>query len=367
MRIDTLNTWIWRCGSCACSWPSTRSGRSRPPPIDSGCRRPRCPAHSPPSSTSSALGSCTARRAGSSPPTPARRSPRPPAACSPSSTVPSPRRAASDRSSASGTSGPHSARTRPPCSAPGIGCTPTTPMRLVRLNRRDGGLADGLVDLAVLRHHVDPELDSELVGTEPRVAARADRPSARRPGDRRPRRPGPVHGRRRPAHGHDLGRALDLGGTRGAADDRDRRRRGVARPHRRGRRHRRHGGGHRPPLSASGRRLRADRRRAADRGAPRLAPPVPASVRRSGRARHPRRLRSATRSPKLGCREGRADRDLRLRRRRAHRGPRHHRPAAARVDPLHRRHRALALRPEADRRRARATRSRCSTTSSTRA
>ena len=46
-----------------------------------------------------------------------------------------------------------------------------TPMRLVRLNRRDGGLADGLVDLAVLRHHVDPELDSELVGTEPRVLA----------------------------------------------------------------------------------------------------------------------------------------------------------------------------------------------------
>ena len=46
-----------------------------------------------------------------------------------------------------------------------------TPMRLVRLNRRDGGLAEGLVDLAVLRHHVDPELDSELVGTEPRVVA----------------------------------------------------------------------------------------------------------------------------------------------------------------------------------------------------
>jgi len=46
-----------------------------------------------------------------------------------------------------------------------------TPMRLVRLNRRDGGLADGLVDLAVLRHHVDPELDSEPIGTEPRVAA----------------------------------------------------------------------------------------------------------------------------------------------------------------------------------------------------
>ena len=45
------------------------------------------------------------------------------------------------------------------------------PMRLVRLNRRDGGLAEGLVDLAVLRHRVDPELDSELVGTEPRVVA----------------------------------------------------------------------------------------------------------------------------------------------------------------------------------------------------
>ncbi len=46
-----------------------------------------------------------------------------------------------------------------------------SPMRLVRLNRRDGGLADGLVDLAVLRHGVDPELDSELVGSEPRVVA----------------------------------------------------------------------------------------------------------------------------------------------------------------------------------------------------
>lgn len=45
------------------------------------------------------------------------------------------------------------------------------PMRLVRLNRRDGGLVDGLVDLAVLRHGVEPELDSELVGTEPRVVA----------------------------------------------------------------------------------------------------------------------------------------------------------------------------------------------------
>ena len=182
---------------------------------------------------------------------------------------------------------------------------------------------------------------------------RADRPSARRPGDRRPRRPGPVHGRPRPAHGHDLRRALDLGGARGAADDRDRRRRGVARPHRRGRRHRRHGGGHRAPLSASGRRVRADRRRAADRGAPRLAPPVPASVRRSGRPRHPRRLRTPTRSPKLGCRDGCTDRDLRLRRRRSHGGPCREGPAAARVDPLHRRPRALALRPEEDRRRAR--------------
>lgn len=45
------------------------------------------------------------------------------------------------------------------------------PMRLVRLNRRDGGLAEGLVDLAVLRHHVDPELESEPIGTEPRVVA----------------------------------------------------------------------------------------------------------------------------------------------------------------------------------------------------
>jgi len=55
------------------------------------------------------------------------------------------------------------------------------PMRMVRLNRRDGGLGEGLVDLAVLRHHVDPELDSELVGAEPRVlAVPIDHPLAER-------------------------------------------------------------------------------------------------------------------------------------------------------------------------------------------
>ncbi|MDQ0575887.1 LysR family transcriptional regulator [Agromyces albus] len=48
---------------------------------------------------------------------------------------------------------------------------PATPMRLVRLNRRDAGLVDGLVDLAVVRHPVErSDLDSELVGVEPRVA-----------------------------------------------------------------------------------------------------------------------------------------------------------------------------------------------------
>jgi DNA-binding transcriptional LysR family regulator len=47
---------------------------------------------------------------------------------------------------------------------------PATPVRLVRVNRRDAGLLDGLVDLAVVRHPVErSDLDSELVGVEPRV------------------------------------------------------------------------------------------------------------------------------------------------------------------------------------------------------
>lgn len=47
-----------------------------------------------------------------------------------------------------------------------------SPLRMVRVNTRDAGLVDGLVDLAVLRHPLDrPELDAELVGTERRVAA----------------------------------------------------------------------------------------------------------------------------------------------------------------------------------------------------
>jgi len=46
----------------------------------------------------------------------------------------------------------------------------TTPIRLVRVNRRDAGLVDGLVDLAVVRHPVErADLESELVGVEPRV------------------------------------------------------------------------------------------------------------------------------------------------------------------------------------------------------
>jgi DNA-binding transcriptional LysR family regulator len=48
---------------------------------------------------------------------------------------------------------------------------PATPLRLVRVNRRDAGLVDGVVDLAVVRHPVDRSaLESELVGIEPRVA-----------------------------------------------------------------------------------------------------------------------------------------------------------------------------------------------------
>ena len=47
----------------------------------------------------------------------------------------------------------------------------TTPIRLVRVNRRDAGLVDGVVDLAVVRHPIDrADLESELVGVEPRLA-----------------------------------------------------------------------------------------------------------------------------------------------------------------------------------------------------
>jgi DNA-binding transcriptional LysR family regulator len=46
------------------------------------------------------------------------------------------------------------------------------PLRLVRVNRRDAGVVDGLVDLAVLRHPLDrADLESEVVGVEPRVVA----------------------------------------------------------------------------------------------------------------------------------------------------------------------------------------------------
>ncbi|RXZ46950.1 LysR family transcriptional regulator [Agromyces binzhouensis] len=49
---------------------------------------------------------------------------------------------------------------------------PEDPIRLVRINSRDAGLLDGHVDLAVVRHPVlPPELRSEVVGREQRVAA----------------------------------------------------------------------------------------------------------------------------------------------------------------------------------------------------
>ncbi|MRX45360.1 LysR family transcriptional regulator [Agromyces kandeliae] len=49
---------------------------------------------------------------------------------------------------------------------------PDSPIRLVRINSRDAGLLDGHVDLAVVRHPVlPPELESEVVGRERRVAA----------------------------------------------------------------------------------------------------------------------------------------------------------------------------------------------------
>ena len=56
------------------------------------------------------------------------------------------------------------------------------PLRLVRVNRRDAGLVDGLVDLAVVRHPLDrADLESELVGVEPRVVALpVDHPLAER-------------------------------------------------------------------------------------------------------------------------------------------------------------------------------------------
>jgi DNA-binding transcriptional LysR family regulator len=56
----------------------------------------------------------------------------------------------------------------------------STPIRLVRVNLRDAGLVDGLVDLAVVRHPIDrADLDSEVVGVEPRfVVLPVDHPLA---------------------------------------------------------------------------------------------------------------------------------------------------------------------------------------------
>ncbi|MCI2959145.1 LysR family transcriptional regulator [Agromyces atrinae] len=49
---------------------------------------------------------------------------------------------------------------------------PAEPLRVVRLNRRDVGLHDGLVDLAVTRHLItDPAIESTIVGSERRLAA----------------------------------------------------------------------------------------------------------------------------------------------------------------------------------------------------
>ena len=70
---------------------------------------------------------------------------------------------------------------------------------------------------------------------------------------------------------------------------------------------------------------------------------------------------------RLGDRDGRTDRHLRLRGRWTHRRPRGARPAAARAGPLRRRHRARSLRPAADRRGPRLRPRRAWTTSSTRA
>ncbi|GAA2027884.1 LysR family transcriptional regulator [Agromyces tropicus] len=59
---------------------------------------------------------------------------------------------------------------------------PDAPMRMVRVNGRDAGLVDGLVDVAVLRHPLErTDLDAEVVGTEARVVAMpVDHPLAER-------------------------------------------------------------------------------------------------------------------------------------------------------------------------------------------
>lgn len=49
---------------------------------------------------------------------------------------------------------------------------PDSPLRLNRVNRRDAGLADGRVDVAVIRGRVGaPDLVAEVVGHEPRLVA----------------------------------------------------------------------------------------------------------------------------------------------------------------------------------------------------
>ncbi|WP_353827300.1 LysR family transcriptional regulator [Agromyces sp. SYSU T0242] len=59
---------------------------------------------------------------------------------------------------------------------------PDAPLRMVRVNARDAGLSEGLVDVAVLRHPLErADLDAELVGVEQRVAAMpVDHPLAER-------------------------------------------------------------------------------------------------------------------------------------------------------------------------------------------
>ena len=98
-----------------------------------------------------------------------------------------------------------------------------------------------------------------------------------------------------------------------------------------------------------------------------IGPRVPATP-KSGRGRPSARdvrddqCLGTSRRPTLSCCAAsrprrplrrRPDRDLRLRVRRPHRGSLGHRPAAARVGALPRRHRPAALRPQADRRGAR--------------
>ncbi|MGC5020174.1 LysR family transcriptional regulator [Micromonospora sp. DT47] len=59
---------------------------------------------------------------------------------------------------------------------------PDIPLELLRIDDRTAGLAQGRVDVAVLRHPVDlPDVHAELLLTEPRVATvAADSPLARR-------------------------------------------------------------------------------------------------------------------------------------------------------------------------------------------